>query len=145
MLGQVQRLHMLLQGWFQPRSILTGDVVAQSFITRDDNRSSLGRVEQKLARTGAIPNPYPNLQRFKSPVGFNQCTRLNNNSIISICACIIQHTIIIDDEHGGSYDVDEYEIVETSITIPTITFEAPMSFAVIFHREATIHTSPTPK
>jgi hypothetical protein len=38
--------------------------------------------------------------------------------------------------------VDEYEIVETSITIPTITLEAPMSFAVIFHREATILTSP---
>lgn len=56
-----------------------------------------------------------------------------------MCAYIIS---TIDDEHGGSYDVDEYEIVETSITIPTITLEAPMSFAVIFHREATILTSP---
>jgi hypothetical protein len=39
------------------------------------------------------------------------------------CACIIMHNMIIENECGGSYDVDNYEIVESSVTAPTMTLK----------------------
>jgi hypothetical protein len=50
-----------------------------------------------------------------------------------MCACAILHNIIIKDEFRGKYDVDNYEIVESSIAATTITLEAPTSFAVILN------------
>jgi hypothetical protein len=39
------------------------------------------------------------------------------------------HNKIIEDEHGGAYNVHDYEIVESFVATTTITLEAPMSFA----------------
>lgn len=38
---------------------------------------------------------------------------------------------IIEDEHGGSYDVDDYEIVESFVAAPIVTLEASTSFVAI--------------
>jgi hypothetical protein len=48
-------------------------------------------------------------------------------------ACIILHTMIIDDEKDGGYD-DNYHTV-TSIITPAINYEAPASLATILQRE----------
>jgi hypothetical protein len=37
---------------------------------------------------------------------------------VILCVCIIPH-IIIEDEHIGGYDVDNYKIVESYVTAPT--------------------------
>jgi hypothetical protein len=49
--------------------------------------------------------------------------------------------MIIEDEHGGSYDVDDYETVESSIAAPTVICEAPRGFAAILQREVALHTN----
>lgn len=57
-------------------------------------------------------------------------------------ACIILHNIIVENESGGSYDLDDYKIVEFSVVAPTITLEALISFTDILQPEVTIHASP---
>jgi hypothetical protein len=37
---------------------------------------------------------------------------------------IIVYNVVIEDEYGGSYDVDNYETVESSLTTQTVTPEA---------------------
>jgi hypothetical protein len=63
------------------------------------------------------------------------------NAIIH--AYIILHNMVIKDECGGSYDLDDYEIVKSSIEVSIITPEAHTSFAINLRREAsaTILTS----
>jgi hypothetical protein len=50
---------------------------------------------------------------------------------MTMFACIILQNAIFENEIEGSYDVDDYEIVESSIAASTITLEASMSFAGI--------------
>jgi hypothetical protein len=54
-------------------------------------------------------------------------------------ACIILHNVIFENELEGSYDVDDYEIVESCIAASTITLEASMSFAGILQCETIFH------
>jgi hypothetical protein len=56
-----------------------------------------------------------------------------------IRAYIILNNMIIEDEHGGSYDVDNYETIEFFTATPPMTPKAPMRFAVILRRETTLH------
>jgi hypothetical protein len=51
-----------------------------------------------------------------------------------MCACIILHNMIIDNEKDGGYD-DNYHIV-TSVVAPPVTYEAPTSLTTILQREA---------
>jgi hypothetical protein len=39
--------------------------------------------------------------------------------VVTMCVCIILHNMIIKDEHEGSYkyDVDDHEVVESSLAI----------------------------
>jgi hypothetical protein len=46
-----------------------------------------------------------------------------------MCACIILHNMIIDNEKDGGYD-DNYHIV-TSVVAPPVTYEAPTSLTTI--------------
>jgi hypothetical protein len=48
--------------------------------------------------------------------------------------------MVIDDQRGVSYDVDDFRIVESLIAAPTITPEAPTGFPTIFQCETVIHT-----
>jgi hypothetical protein len=48
--------------------------------------------------------------------------------------------MIIEDEYEGSYDVDNYEKVESSLTTQTVTPEAPTGFVVMLQREAALYT-----
>jgi hypothetical protein len=50
-----------------------------------------------------------------------------------MCACIILHNMIINDERNGGYD-DNYHTV-TFIVAPPITYEAPTSLTTIIQRE----------
>jgi hypothetical protein len=47
--------------------------------------------------------------------------------------------MVIDDERGISYDMDDFGIVESSIAATTVTPEAPMGFPTIFECETAIH------
>jgi hypothetical protein len=51
-----------------------------------------------------------------------------------MCAYIILHNMIIDDERDGGYD-DNYHTV-TSVVAPCVTYEAPASLTTILQREA---------
>jgi hypothetical protein len=51
-----------------------------------------------------------------------------------MCAYIILHNIIIDDERDDGYD-NNYHIV-TFIVIPPVTYETPVSLTIILQREA---------
>jgi hypothetical protein len=57
------------------------------------------------------------------------------------CACIIMHNMIIKDEHGGSYDMDDYKIIESSFAASTITLKALSGFSTILQCEAALHAS----
>jgi hypothetical protein len=48
--------------------------------------------------------------------------------------------MIIENKHGGPYNVNDYEVVETSIAAASITLEAPINFTV--QREVVIHATP---
>jgi hypothetical protein len=50
-----------------------------------------------------------------------------------MCACIILHNMIINDERNGGYD-DNYHTV-TFIVAPPVTYEAPASLTTIIQRE----------
>jgi hypothetical protein len=50
-----------------------------------------------------------------------------------MCACIILHNMIIDDEMNGGYD-DSYHTV-TFVVAPLITYEAPVRLTTILQRE----------
>jgi hypothetical protein len=50
------------------------------------------------------------------------------------------YNMIIEDEYEGSYDVDNYEKVESSLTTQTVTPEAPTGFVVMLQREAALYT-----
>jgi hypothetical protein len=50
-----------------------------------------------------------------------------------MCACIILHNMIINDERNGGYD-DNYHTV-TFIVAPPVTYEAPTSLTTIIQRE----------
>lgn len=56
-----------------------------------------------------------------------------------MCVCIILHSIIIEDERQGSYDINNYETIKSSIVAPPMTPKASMSFATILQREAPLH------
>jgi hypothetical protein len=47
--------------------------------------------------------------------------------------------MIIEDDHGGSYDVDDYETIESFAATPPMTPKAPTRFVVILRRETTLH------
>jgi hypothetical protein len=47
--------------------------------------------------------------------------------------------MIIRDEREGSYNIDDYEIVEFSVAAPTITLETHIIFASVLQCEDTIH------
>jgi hypothetical protein len=47
--------------------------------------------------------------------------------------------MIIEDDHGGSYDVDDYETIESFAATPPMTPKAPTRFVVILQRETTLH------
>lgn len=47
--------------------------------------------------------------------------------------------MIIENKHGGPYNVNDYEIVKTSIAASSITLEAPTNFTV--QREVVIHAT----
>jgi hypothetical protein len=51
-----------------------------------------------------------------------------------MCAYIILHNMIINDERDSDYD-DNYHIV-TFIVAPPVTYETPASFITILQREA---------
>jgi hypothetical protein len=51
-----------------------------------------------------------------------------------MCACIILHNMIIDDERDDDYD-DNYHTV-TSVVAPYVTYEAPTSLITILQRES---------
>jgi hypothetical protein len=51
-----------------------------------------------------------------------------------MCACIILHNMIIDDERDDDYD-DNYHTV-TSVVAPSVTYEAPTSLITILQRES---------
>jgi hypothetical protein len=40
---------------------------------------------------------------------------------VIMCACIILHNMIIENEHEGTYDVNDYEILKSFVTTSTIT------------------------
>jgi hypothetical protein len=50
-----------------------------------------------------------------------------------MCACIILHNMIIDDERDDGYD-DNYHTV-TSVIAPLVTYEAPASLTIILQRD----------
>jgi hypothetical protein len=58
---------------------------------------------------------------------------------VIIHAYIILYNIIIEDEHEETYNVNDYEVVRSSIVAPTITSKAPTSFAVILQDETIIY------
>lgn len=49
--------------------------------------------------------------------------------------------MITKNERGGSYDMDEYETIESSIATPTVTPKEPTGFTVILQREVSLYTS----
>jgi hypothetical protein len=49
--------------------------------------------------------------------------------------------MIIYDGCEGSYDVDDYKVVESSFTVLTITIEALIGFVAILQCEFIIHVS----
>lgn len=49
--------------------------------------------------------------------------------------------MIIKYEHRGSYDVNNYEIVESYVATPNIIHEALAGFTTIFESKASIHDS----
>jgi hypothetical protein len=51
-----------------------------------------------------------------------------------MCACIILHNMVIDDERDDDYN-DNYHTV-TFIIAPPVFYEAPASLTNIFQREA---------
>lgn len=61
-----------------------------------------------------------------------------------ICVCISLHNMIIKDGYVGSYDIDDHEIVVSSIAASTITLKAPTRFAYILQCKiaTAIHASP---
>jgi hypothetical protein len=60
---------------------------------------------------------------------YSQCT-----IELIMCACIILHNMIIDDESDGGYD-ENYHTV-TSVVVPLVTYEAPTSLTIILQMEA---------
>jgi hypothetical protein len=50
-----------------------------------------------------------------------------------MCACIILHNMIIDDETDISYDDNYYTV--TSVVAPPVTYAAPTSLIIILQRE----------
>jgi hypothetical protein len=50
-----------------------------------------------------------------------------------MCACIILHNMIIDDERDDGYD-DNYHTV-TSVIAPPVTYEALVSLTIILQRD----------
>lgn len=50
--------------------------------------------------------------------------------------------MIIENEHGEAYDMDDYEIVDSFIIASTITLETSTSFAVVLQDGTTICGSP---
>lgn len=56
-------------------------------------------------------------------------------------ACIILCNMNIKDECGESYDVDDYEVVESPIAAPTMTSEVPTDFVAILQHVTVIHLS----
>jgi hypothetical protein len=54
---------------------------------------------------------------------------------MSICACIIMHNMVIKDKREGSYDLDDYEILEYINPLPQVS----RGFATIFQRDVAIH------
>jgi hypothetical protein len=58
---------------------------------------------------------------------------------VVICACIILHNMIIEDEYGGAYDMDDYKIDESFVISSIITREAPMIFAAILIHTSMVH------
>jgi hypothetical protein len=60
---------------------------------------------------------------------YSQCTLR-----LIMCACIILHNMIIDNERDGGYN-ENYHTV-TSIVDPPITYEAPTSLTSILQRVA---------
>jgi hypothetical protein len=53
---------------------------------------------------------------------------------LMMCAYIILHNMIIDDERDASYD-ENYHIV-TFVVAPPVIYEAPASLTIIFQMEA---------
>jgi hypothetical protein len=49
--------------------------------------------------------------------------------------------MIIENEHGEAYDMDDYEIVDSFIIASTITLETSTSFAVVLQDGTTICAS----
>jgi hypothetical protein len=47
--------------------------------------------------------------------------------------------MIIEDEYGGAYDMDDYKIDESFVISPIITREAPTIFTAILIHTSLIH------
>lgn len=56
-------------------------------------------------------------------------------------ACIILCNMNIKNECGESYDVNDYEVVESPIAAPTMTSKVPIDFAAILQHVTVIHVS----
>jgi hypothetical protein len=50
-----------------------------------------------------------------------------------MCVCIILHNMIIKDELEEAYDVDDCDIVEFSVAVPTITPESRSTYELCNH------------
>jgi hypothetical protein len=51
-----------------------------------------------------------------------------------MCACIILHNMIIDDERDDGYDENYHTVA--SVIAPPVTYEAPASLTIILQRES---------
>jgi hypothetical protein len=61
---------------------------------------------------------------------------------VVIHVCIILYNMIIEDERGESHNMDDYETVESSIVVSTVTPKAPVDFATILQHEAALQAIP---
>lgn len=70
-------------------------------------------------RRESIWGPRGSILYFRYPVS---CVFHQVLSVI-ICLYTILHNIIIKDERGGSYDIDDHEVVYSSFATPTVTLK----------------------
>jgi hypothetical protein len=57
-----------------------------------------------------------------------------------MCACVILHNMIIDDEHEGLFNENYYTVM--SVVAPPIRYNTPVSLTSILHMESKMTSAP---